>query len=252
MKGSLLEALETARAGPVGRRVMQRPFTRTIRHLWVLLPFVWMAWIVGRPVGDNSFLWHVRAGTAQLEIGRVFTTDPFSYTAGGSEWRTQSWLAELGYGWLENLTGGIGWVHFMLMAVVSLTLIAVGMAVYRATGGQLIPTTVALLVVAWLAAPFSVPRPVIFGYLGLALVVLLLGRRDADLFVLPPLIWAWAAVHGSFVLGIGLVVLDAIRRRSARRGAIAAMSLVLASLTAHGSGYGQSSSTSSRLEVLFS
>ena len=50
----------------------------------------------------------LRAGELQLEIGRVLTTDPFSFTAGGEAWRTQSWLAELGYAWLEDVTGVVG------------------------------------------------------------------------------------------------------------------------------------------------
>jgi hypothetical protein len=209
-----------------------------LRHLWLLVPFVWIAWVVGRPVGDNSFLWHVRAGTAQLEAGRVFTTDPFSFTAGGEPWRTQSWLAELGYGWLENLTGGIGWVHVMLMVVTGLTLAAAGLAAHRSTG-SLGATAAVLFVVAWQLTWFAVPRPVVFGYLGLALVVVALRRDDADLWVVPLLIWAWAAVHGSFVLGLGLVVLDAAARRSRRRAAAAGVAVVLASLTAHGIGVWQ-------------
>ncbi len=213
-------------------------FRLTIRHLWLLVPFVWMAWIVGRPVGDNSFLWHVRAGTAQLEAGRVLTADPFSYTMPGEPWRTQSWLAELGYGFLENLTGGIGWVHIMLFVVVSLTLVAAGMAVHRQTR-SLLPTAGILLVISWQGSPFSVPRPVLFSYLALAVLVLVLQRADADLWLVPPLLWAWAAVHGSFVVGLGVVVLDAIRLRSSRRAAAAAAGLVLASLTAHGVGVWQ-------------
>ncbi|MFQ5554026.1 MAG: hypothetical protein ACE5GC_01485 [Acidimicrobiia bacterium] len=197
---------------------------------------MWIAWVVGlRAVGDNSFLWHVRAGTAQLDLGRVFTTDPFSFTSPGDAWRTQSWLAELGYGFLENLTGGIGWVHLLLFAVVSLTLVAVGMAVYGTTH-RIAPTAVAMLVVAWQGAPFAVPRPVIFSYLALAIVVLVLQRSDADLWVLPPLIWAWAAVHGSFVLGIGVIVLDAVRGRSKQRAGTALAAVVLATMTAHGVG----------------
>lgn len=234
--------METLKARPAEATRDKRPDSRfqlSIRHLWLLVPFVWMGWVIGRPVSDNSFLWHVRAGTAQLDAGQVLTTDPFSYTLADQPWRTQSWLAELGYGYLENVTGGIGWVHVVLMLVVTLTMVAAGAAVYRATAGSVMATAGALLVIAWQGSPFTVPRPVIFSYLGLALVALVLQREDDDLWVLPPLIWAWAAVHGSFVLGIGLIVLDAVRRRSPRRGLTAGAALILASLTAHGLGVWQ-------------
>ena len=79
------------------------------RHVWLLAPFVALVAPLSRPISDNSFLWHVRAGTVQLDLGEVLRADPFSYTSGGEPWRTQSWLAELGYGWLERTFDGVGW-----------------------------------------------------------------------------------------------------------------------------------------------
>ena len=79
-------------------------------HLVLLVP--WIGLVVGAasPIRDNSFLWHVRAGTLQLDLGHVLRTDPFSFTMQGAPWRTQSWLLELGYGLLERWTNGLGWV----------------------------------------------------------------------------------------------------------------------------------------------
>ena len=68
-----------------------------------------------RPIRDNSFLWHIRAGDLQLTSGEVLTTDPFSFTMAGEPWRTQSWLADLLYGSLEQASGGLGWVPWLLI-----------------------------------------------------------------------------------------------------------------------------------------
>ncbi|MGD2051139.1 MAG: hypothetical protein PVI35_01570, partial [Acidimicrobiia bacterium] len=214
---------------------MSTPLLRrlSVRHLWVLPPFAALAWAASLPLDDNSFLWHVRAGTVQLDAGQVLRHDPFSFTALGAPWRTQSWLADLGYGWLERVTGGIGWVPLMTFLAAAATLGFAATAVYHRTRSPL-TTGVAVLVVAWQAAPFLNPRPVLFSYLLLAALVAVVVRRDPPLWVVPLLVWCWAALHGSFVVGIVLVGLDAVRRRSRREAVAGALAIAAASFTAHG------------------
>jgi hypothetical protein len=199
----------------------------------MLPPFAALAWAASLPLDDNSFLWHVRAGTVQLDAGEVLRHDPFSFTALGAPWRTQSWLADLGYGWLEKVTGGIGWVPLMTFLAAAVMLGFAAVAVYTRTRSA-VTTGVAVLVVAWQAAPFLNPRPVLFSYLLLAALVAVVVRHDPPLWVVPLLVWCWAALHGSFVVGIGLVGLDAIRRRSRREVTATALAVVAASFTAHG------------------
>jgi hypothetical protein len=69
------------------------------------------------------------------------------------------------------------------------------------------------------------------------LAALLLAVRSKRLWwTAIPLVWVWAAIHGSFVLGIGLVTLEAFRQRERRLAGIAAASALAASVTAHGFG----------------
>ena len=64
----------TASAGAPRGRV-------SVGHIALAVPII-AAVISGRiPVRDNSYLWHVRAGTLQIDLGRVLTEDPFSFTA---------------------------------------------------------------------------------------------------------------------------------------------------------------------------
>ena len=53
------------------------------------------------PLGDNSFLWHLRTGRLILDHG-IPRRDPYSFTAAGTHWIAQSWLAELMYGALDR------------------------------------------------------------------------------------------------------------------------------------------------------
>lgn len=209
-----------------------------VRHLFVMVPLLAVAVFTAQDIRDNSFLWHVRAGTAQLDAQQVLTTDSFSYTQFGSAWRTQSWLVELGYGYFERLTGGVDWAIWMMFLVALVTYVLIAISVYRSNRS---PLAVGLWMIpmVWLAGPFIQPRPVIFSFLFLAAVTLVLRvGRQID-WVLPLLIWIWAAVHGSWVIGLGLVILFAIAERSRRLAAVAALSVLTATLTAHGLGVWQ-------------
>jgi len=206
-----------------------------VRHLFGLVPFVLISVAAVHPVVDNSFLWHVRAGTAQLRLGRVLTSDVFSYSRGGVPWRTQSWLTELGYGTLERLTGGIAWTHLVLFLVAGATLLLVGVRLYGVTRSPL-ATALWMMVLAWLAVPFVQPRPVVVSYVLLALVVVVVGLEDRVLWAAVPIVWIWSAMHGSWVLGVGLLLLEAVRRRSRRVALVAILGAVAATATAHGLG----------------
>lgn len=207
-----------------------------IAHLRLLIPFVVVAWRAALPVGDNSFLWHVRAGTLQLETGEVLRSDPFSFTAVGEAWRTQSWLLELGYGWLENLTGGIDWIPAMKFGVMAMTLVLLGLVLHEVGERRLGVTFAGLMLLIWQGTPFGVARPALVGFLLLAAVVAVTYIRPRPLWLLPVLFWLWASIHGMFAVGLGYLFLDGLRRRSRRQLVAVAVSALASALTAHGLG----------------
>ncbi len=207
-----------------------------IAHLRLLIPFVVVAWRAALPIGDNSFLWHVRAGTLQLETGEVLRADPFSFTALAEAWRTQSWLLELGYGWLENLTGGIGWVPLMKFVFMAVTLLLLGLVVHQVGGRRSLVTFAGLMLLIWQGTPFGVARPALFGFLLLAAVVAVTHMRPRPLWLLPVLFWLWASIHGMFAVGLGYLLLDGLRRKSRRQLIAVVFSGLATALTAHGLG----------------
>lgn len=209
------------------------PWRLSVRHLWLTVPFFGVAVAATQPIRDNSFLWHVRAGEWQLRIGEVIRTDPFSFTQEGAAWRTQSWLIELLYGLLENQIGGLAWVPLLLLMMSALALALVGLAVYREARSVAVTAGI-LFGLTWLGLAYLAPRPVLGSYLLLAALVIALQTRT--LWAIPLLIWTWAAVHGSFALGVGLVVLWGIREAGEWRRwvSVAGASVLAASLTAHG------------------
>ncbi len=205
----------------------------SIAHLALIVPWVALVIDAWGPIGDNSFLWHVRAGTLQAQQGVVLSADPFSFTMLGETWLTQSWLAELFYGWAESWTG-LDFVPLMILSLSTLTFIAIGLVAYRRSLS--VPATAFVLVLSTIAMiSFMVPRPVIFSYLLMALVVLAWDRPSAR-WTLPFLFWIWAAVHASFIIGLAYIGLSLIMRREWRAMPIAIFSGIATLATAHGVG----------------
>ncbi|HSJ71569.1 MAG TPA: hypothetical protein VLA29_08000 [Acidimicrobiia bacterium] len=200
-----------------------------------LVPLALVGLLAARPVGDNSFIWHIRAGEAQIDVGRVLTEDVFSFTLLGEGWRTQSWLAELGYAVAESALGGLAWANWMILITGTAILGFVGIAVYRSIRSLMVMSLV-LVIAVWLLGPFLQPRPVILSYLLLAMLVVTLQARPRLDWGVVPIIWIWSAVHGSWVLGIGLVVLEAFRTRDRRLFTVGAIAGVATLVTAHGFG----------------
>jgi hypothetical protein len=186
-----------------------------------------------RPIGDNSFLWHVRAGALQLEAGEVLRSDPFSFTHAGEAWRTQSWLAELAYGFLERLAGGLVWVGPMIALVGLITLAFAGMAVYaRVRSIRAVTVSVSVLALGFLY--FSVPRPVLLSFALLAVLMVVLAQSERLAWALVPLLWLWALLHATWVIALAVVALEIVRRRSKKLVLAGAMAGVVTLLTPHG------------------
>lgn len=162
-----------------------------------------------RPLDDNSFFTHLATGRLILESGSVPTRDPYSFTAFGDPWTVQSWGASVLYAGSESI-GGLGLVRLLItMLVVGLTL-----AVWRLTAAakSLVGRLAVCTFVLGIGAGFWNERPLIFGLVGLALV-LLAAEGDLDPRWLLPVMWIWVNTHGSFPFGILVLVLLALGRR---------------------------------------
>lgn len=205
----------------------------SLAHLILAIPWVALVIDAFAPIGDNSFLWHVRAGSLQLEQGSVLTTDPFSFTAGGETWLTQSWLAEIIYARLEALSG-LGFVPWLLLVMTALTFAGIGLIAFKAS--QSVMATAIVLVLSTVSLiSFLVPRPVIFSYL-LFVLVILGWERQSSRWTIPFLFWIWASVHGSFFLGLAYVGLRLLSRKEWRAMPFPVVSGLVTLLTPHGWG----------------
>ncbi|MGH7930432.1 MAG: hypothetical protein ACREQV_21890 [Candidatus Binatia bacterium] len=205
----------------------------SVGHIAAALPLIAAVVAARLPVRDNSYLWHVRAGSLQIDLGRVLTEDPFSFTALGRSWRTQSWLADLAYGWGDHLWGLAIVTPIVTVGTVVLVA-AIACRCYRAVRAPLM-AAIATTWIMWLTIGYFTPRPVLFS-LGLLAVFLLSADEPRLRWTLPLLMWVWSSVHGGFIVGIGYLVLDGLRRRDRQRLLDVAAVIVPTLLTAHGWG----------------
>lgn len=206
----------------------------TVWHAALLLPWLVISEVVTRPFTDNSYLWHVRAGDLQAATGAVLIRDPFSFTMEGEGWRTQSWLAELLYSW-SDLRFGLDGGRIITLTCAVLVFVLLGLLVYRRSR-SLITVAVYLAGSSILLGAFLNPRPAIFSFPLFSLLVVVDDHRRLE-WCKPLIMWVWAAVHGSFVVGLVYLTLRAIARgfdQRERRSLLASGSVTLA--TAHGIG----------------
>ncbi|GAC1458823.1 MAG: hypothetical protein NVSMB8_07870 [Candidatus Limnocylindrales bacterium] len=164
---------------------------------------------VALPLGDNDVFWHLATARETIAHGLV-RTDLFSWTVIGQPVPTDQWLGQLL--WYGAYLAA-GWSGILGLRAAAVALLA-GLIVWSALREQ--PRAPLLAVVASLPALalsrlISVERPELLGFVCFAALVPLLrsarsGSRRA-LVALPLLIALWADLHGSFALGVVLVVL---------------------------------------------
>lgn len=168
-------------------------------------------------LSDSSFLTHLATGRLILDSGSVPTADPYSFTAPGTDWTVQSWLASALYAGVEDLFGLSG-----VRVLFGLLCAALAALVWRLSepAGALALRVGLVLPVLLIGTEAWDQRPLLFGLLGLAAVHLLADGRGRAWWAVPVL-WVWVNTHGSFPLGVGLVgalwLGRLVDRRPARR-----------------------------------
>src|SRR2546423_4939840 len=208
--------------------------------------FTWVFAVGGlaigiRPLHDNSFMVHLRTGRLILDHG-IPRHDPYSFSAAGTKWIAQSWLAELLYGVVNRVGGAFG--LRLLGAAIGL---AVGVLLFRialrTANDRRRPCALSLLALAVLMNVWS-ERPLMFGILAMLVLGIVVELPDTwvgrhPLLVLPALMWMWANTHGTFIVGFGYLAVHLVgraleghpstqgRERELLRGAALAAALTL-------------------------
>ncbi|HTZ07843.1 MAG TPA: hypothetical protein VMB72_02155, partial [Acidimicrobiales bacterium] len=171
-----------------------------------------LAWRAALRTGvfDDTF-WHRAAGEWMLRHHRVITHDVFSYTVHGRSWISPEWGYDVALA--QSLrTFGAGALWFFSAGLATLAVLAVVVRCRLVGAGWLWTGLLAIEAGAAITL-FLDDRPQMVSYLFLALLLLTLtlARRSTRwLWAVPVLFVLWANLHGSFLLGLGVLALEVV------------------------------------------
>jgi hypothetical protein len=158
---------------------------------------------------DPDVWWHLKTGELILATHTFPLTDSYSWTASGFPWIATEWLGEILWAAVYKFGGlpGLHALHIALGSAIVLSLYAFGsLRAQNCKAGFV--ATVSLMSLAWVS--FSL-RPQMIGYLFLIITLIVLERfRRAEygfVWVLPAIFLLWINIHGSWIIGVGVLAL---------------------------------------------
>jgi hypothetical protein len=210
---------------------------REARSLAVLVGAAVGAASATRPAGDPDVYWHLATARETLAHG-IVRSDLFSWTIRGAPVSTDQWLGQLLLYGAYLVDGWAGLVLLRGVAVAALVALVFANAAIAARGAWIIAPLVATLPAIFVSRFVWSERPELLGFVCFAALLLLLrlgrGGSDRALALVVPLLLIWANLHGSFALGVALVVLASLEgawREPARRRTYAIIALASVAAT---------------------
>lgn len=182
-------------------------------------------------LNDTDTFWQIKVGEWILAHHTVPHVDVYSWTRAGAPWISSSWLSQVLFDAAYQLVGWPGVVAVSALAIAAAFALLVRFLSARisiAAAGVVAMVAFTLAQHHLLARPHVLAMPVMVAWVtGLIAAA---DRRDAPSLWLLPLLALWANIHGSFLLGLGLVGpigLDALWNAQAPRRKILALKWAL-------------------------
>ena len=158
---------------------------------------------------ESDAFYHLKTGELIWETKSIPHFDVFSYTATGAPWITHEWLAELIFYFIQALTGFWGLIFFVALISVLTYYIIFRLAIKQ--GADFYVTLAVLFGLAFTTFKFWIPRPQIFSYLALAILIFSLEsfrreKRNRYLWIIIGTMLFWANTNASFLLGLVVIL----------------------------------------------
>jgi len=183
----------------------------TLDHVWVLTVLALISLFLSvLPLPPNDLWWHMAAGRAMVGQGALLRTNVWAYTLpANAPYVYQSWLSEILLYWIWQ----IGNVPLLVLTRTLVITLSYGLVTWHAwrRAGQGKAVALALLIAVMIGWGNWTLRPQTLALLpGAAFAVVLgeylIGRAAArGLLAQPAVMVTWVNMHGSFVLGAGLL-----------------------------------------------
>ena len=176
----------------------------------VVVAFFVVLTVVRGPV-DADYWWHLTTGRLILESGAVPSIDPYSFAYDGP-WVAHEWLGEL---LIAGLIDSVGWsVTAALFGVATAAAILIPAHAAHREGtrtGALVPF---VAIATYGLASYATVRPQVLSWVLFAALLGLLIRIRATQrwrpWLVVPLVFLWANLHGLYVVGLGALAVYVI------------------------------------------
>jgi hypothetical protein len=157
---------------------------------------------------DPDMWWHITTGQTILATHHWPTVDPYSFTVLGQPWIAFEWLGDVLIGAVARI-GGVRGLDALLIVLGSAVMLALYVFATIRSGNSKAGFVAAAALFA-LANPSFSMRSQMLGYLFLVLTLIAFelfrqGKRW-PIWFLPPLLLVWVNTHGSFIIGLGVIL----------------------------------------------
>jgi hypothetical protein len=175
-------------------------------------------WLVGESIymllislgsgllNDADTYWQIAVGRWIFDHGAVPRVDPFSFTFPGAPWIAFEWLSELIYAATFSLSS---WIGVAALAAFAIALAFSLLARFLLRELAPIPALILILAAVVLTAPHMLARPHVLVFpIMVAWAAALVRTTDEGSnppYAALPLLILWANLHGSVIVGIGLI-----------------------------------------------
>jgi hypothetical protein len=157
---------------------------------------------------DPDLWWHIKVGQNILATHHWPTTDPFSFTVAGTPWIAYEWLGDVLLGGVARYGGLLG-LDVLLIVLASAVMLALYAYGTMRSGNSKAGFVASGLLCSLAFASFNL-RPQMLGYFFLVLALIALERfrqgKPRAIWFLPPLFLLWINTHGSWVIGLGVIL----------------------------------------------
>jgi hypothetical protein len=163
-----------------------------------------------QPIGDTDLFWHVETGRRTLDLA-LPRTDLFSWTVAGAPVYTDQWLGDALLAAVRVLGDWRGVLALRVVAVAALVALVVDTATSARPGRPIVAVMAAAPAIGLSRFAWT-DRPELLGLVCFAILVRLLRGSDRGLLLTIPLLVLWTQLHGSYALGLALVLASCAAR----------------------------------------
>jgi hypothetical protein len=196
-------------------------FTRTFNRIFSrhMLHAVLLALLVLNATGnlthpadqfrDPGLWWHLADARILTTTHRFIHVEPYSFTVAGERWINPEWLSEMPF-WLGYRSLGLRGIFLVTVTALCANILFVYWRSYRKAlhAGAAFWTAILAFMLMTINAG---PRTIVIAYLAMSAEMAILEAAERGkkhlLWLLPPLFCVWINLHGSWIIGLGLLAL---------------------------------------------